>query len=72
MPATIGDFGGDRGVSHHMKGGILITRRMRRLALAVLAGVFFGLVGTAVSSASADTPDSSQVETTQTVMLDWW
>jgi len=58
-----------------VKGVILITPRVRRLALAVLAGVFFGLVGTAVASANADTPAGSQVDTSQNVQQpdrDWW
>jgi hypothetical protein len=44
---------------------------MRRLALAVLAGVFFGLIGTAVTSANADTPAPAQSATAQP-LLDWW
>ena len=69
MPETVGDFGWDNAVSYHVKGVILITPRVRRLALAVLAGVFLGLVGGAVA-ANADT---SQANTTQTVQpADWW
>jgi hypothetical protein len=57
-----------------MKGVILITPRMRRLVLAVLAGVLFGVVGTAVTSANADPPAGSHVDTSQTVRpnFDWW
>jgi hypothetical protein len=58
-----------------MKGVILITPRVRRLALAVLAGVFFGVVGVAVASANADTPSGSSADTSQTTQLpdkDWW
>jgi hypothetical protein len=47
---------------------------MRRLVIAVLAGVLFGVVGTAAASANADSPDQSQVDTSQTfhTNLDWW
>jgi hypothetical protein len=56
-----------------VKGVILITPRVRRLALAVLAGVFFGLVGAAVTSANADTPSGSQTDTTLVQPdMDWW
>lgn len=72
MPEPIGDFGGDDAVSYQLKGVNLITPRMRRLALAVLAGVFLGLFGGAVA-ANADTPSVSQVDTTHTFHpADWW
>jgi hypothetical protein len=69
-----GNFGGGLVAPYRLKGVILIRRRMRRLAMAVLAGVLFGVVGTAVASANADTPDQLQVDTSQTLHtnFDWW
>ena len=71
MPEPVEEFGWDEAVPKLVKGVNLITPRMRRLALAVLAGVFFGLVGTAVTSANADTPAPAQSATAQP-LFDWW
>jgi hypothetical protein len=71
MPEPVGEFGWDDVVPYLGKGVNLITPRVRRLALAVLAGVFFGLTGAAVASASADTPTPAQSSTAQ-VNFDWW
>ena len=66
--------------SNHMKGVILLTTRMRRLALAVLAGVLLGLTGSAIANAqpqaaassSADVGTGAQQQSLQVQMLDWW
>jgi hypothetical protein len=71
MPEPVEEFGWDDAVPNLVKGVDLITPRVRRLALAVLAGVFFGLIGTAVTSANADTPAPPQSATAQ-VASDWW
>ena len=72
MPEPVEEFGWDDAVPNLVKGVELITPRMRRLALAVLAGVFFGLVGTAVTSANADTPAPAQSGVAQPQPADWW
>jgi len=65
-----------------MKGVKLATSRARRLALAVLAGVLFGLVGSSIASADAQpaSPDvvasassGSDLSPSQMgPMVDWW
>ncbi len=67
-------------VPNQMKGVILFATRGRRLALAVLAGVLFGLFGTAVANADAQAatpaPTTAQAGTQMHVvhpdLLDWW
>jgi hypothetical protein len=64
-----------------MKGVILFATRARRLALAVLAGVLFGLAGSAIANADTQTDGTStgvvgvSTQSTQgfTVQpMDWW
>jgi hypothetical protein len=66
-----------------IKGVILFTTRARRLALAVLAGVLFGLAGSAVANADAQTAGTSSSAVVVDVsnqssnpvyanQLDWW
>jgi len=79
MPGPVGEIGLDTDVSNQGKGVILFASRARRLALAVLAGVFLGLAGAAVASAetaAAPTPTSVQLAPQAgsgvQPLTDWW
>jgi hypothetical protein len=79
MPGPVGEIGWASDVLNQRKGVILSASRARRLALAVLAGVLFGLVGAQVASASADvasgcasTQNGSPVVPNDMQPMDWW